>query len=183
MSFIWRNTRLYRLFLHAHNQNSIRMNWSGWKKALKTYFCEKEIHSAQGGDWTRVLRVEKQKHKPLSCGGYWWKLAHNRSIHFTAHYYSLQRNWLMKNGMDNVEYWYPHKSNLFTSLGPCDACQLLMAIFWHAFFRYVGSSGLLQSGGGPWSPHNKHRTTNEGHLPDEVLVYIDFFSIYALRMA
>ena len=32
MSFIWRNTRLYRLFLHVHNQNSIRMNWSGWKR-------------------------------------------------------------------------------------------------------------------------------------------------------
>ena len=111
------------------------------------------------------------------------RMAHNCSIYFTAYYYSLQRNWLMKSGMDNLEYWYPSQIDFFTSLSPFDACQLLMATFWHEFFSVCGGKWFASKWWGPWSPHNKHRTTNEGPLPDEVLVYIDFFCMHTLRIA
>ena len=108
------------------------------------------------------------------------KIAHTRSIHFTAHYYSLQINWWTKIEMDNVDYSFLSEIEFF---GPSDASQVLMATFWHAFFSACGASCFLQSGGGPWSPHNKHKTTSDCHLPDEILVYIDFFYVHTLRIA
>ena len=82
--------------------------------------------------------------------------------------------------MDNVDYCFPSEIEFF---GPSDASQVLMATSWHAFFSGCGASGFLQSGWGPWSPHNKHKTTNECHIPNEILVYIDFFSVHTLRIA
>ena len=44
---------------------------------------------------------------------------------------------------------FNRKSIYFTSLGPFDACQLLMVTFWQDFFSVCGVSRFLQSGGGP----------------------------------
>ena len=75
------------------------------------------------------------------------------------------------------------KSNFFTSFCPTDACHILMATFWHEFFSLCGASVFSSKWWGPSSPHNKNKATNDCHLRDEILVWIDFFSMHTLRIA
>ena len=111
----------------------------------------------------------------------WHKLAQSLLLHITILY--KETDWWKVRCWSTWTIDFNRKSNLFTSFGPTDACHVLMATFWHEFFSVCGASGFFQSGGGPWCPHNKHMTTNECHLSDEILVYIDFFCMHTIRIA
>ena len=145
MSFIWRNTRLYRLFLHAHNQNSIRMNWSGWKRRKNvilrktlTLYLWWGLNSGPVSLKAKALTTELWR-LMMKTGTNWL----NRF--YCTLYYSLQRNWLMKSEMlVNLDYWFQPEIEFIHQFWPhwCMSCidgYLLTWIFFGMWGKWFSS--------------------------------------------
>ena len=148
MSYTQRNTRLYRLFLRAHTQNSITTNWSGWKRRKKRNLAKKVDPLPQVGIelGSREFKSKSSNHRAVEANDEKWHItAQSILLHITILYKKTDRRklrwttWIIASHRKSnflaplmlLKYWWlPSDTHFFQHVGQV------------VFFRVVGAHDL-----------------------------------------